>query len=116
MTLYKFNKRKGKYISVHPDEAEYYAIPELDLAIRLLDGWARYWWNGKLLPIPTELQAELVRVEKENAALRRENADQTKILDDQSRLLTDQARAITDKDRLIADMQAELERFRKSVG
>ena len=80
LTLFKLNKRKGKYASVHPDDEGYVAIPELDLTIKLLDGWARFWWKGKLLPIPTELQAKLVRVEKENVALRRENAA-TKIID-----------------------------------
>ena len=88
LTLFKLNKRKGEYASVHPDEQGYAAIPELDLTIKLLDDWVRFWWKGELLPIPTELKAE-------NAALLRENADQA---------------------RLLADMQAELERLRKSAG
>jgi Uma2 family endonuclease len=88
LTLFKLNKRKSKYGSVHPDEAGGCAIPELDLTIKLLDEWVRFWWKGKLLPITTELQVE-------NTDLRRENADQA---------------------RLIADMQAELERLRKSAG
>ena len=109
LTLFKYNKRKGKYASVHPDDAGHHAIGELDLTIALLDGWARYWWKGHLLPLPTELQAELHQVQKENAALRRELGNKTKVLDDQTRQLTD-------KDRLIADMQTELERLRKSAG
>jgi Uma2 family endonuclease len=88
LTLFKFDKRKNKYASVHPDEAGYCAIPELDLTVKLLDRWVRFWWKGDLLPITTELKAE-------NNDLRRENADQA---------------------RLIADMQAELERLRKSAG
>ena len=95
LSLFRYNKRRGKYLSVHPDDAGHYAVRELDLGVCLLDGWARYWWKGKLLPIPTELQAELVQVRKEIAALRRE---------------------LTDKDRLIADLQAEVERLRKSAG
>jgi Uma2 family endonuclease len=102
LTLFKLNKRKRVYASVHPDDEGYVVVPELDLTIRLLDGWARFWWKGKLLPIPTELKDELVRVEKENATLSRENAALS--------------RELTDKDRLIADMQAELERLRKSAG
>ena len=102
LSLYKFNKRKGKYLSVHPDDAGHYAIRELDLTVALVDEWARYWWNGKMLPIPTVLQAELHEVREENVTLRRE--------------LGDKDRQLTDKDRLIADMQAELERLRKSAG
>ena len=95
LTLYKYNKRKGKYLSVHPDDSGHHAIPELDLTIRLVDRWARFWWKGKLLPITLELQAEVIRGEKENAALRRQNEENA---------------------RLIAEMQAELERLRKSAG
>ena len=109
LTLFEYKKRKGEYVSVLPDEAGYCAIPELDLTMRLLDGWVRYWWKGELLPIPTELKAEVVRVGKENADLRRENADKDR---ENATLL----RENTDQARLIADMQAELERFRKSVG
>ena len=95
LALFGYDKRKAEYISIHPDEAGRLSIRELDLGIDLLDGWARYWWKGTLLPMPTELHDELVQVRKENVALRRE---------------------LTDKDRLIADMQAELERLRKSAG
>jgi Uma2 family endonuclease len=109
LSLFELNERTAEYASVVPGEDGYVAIPELDLTIRLLNGWVRFWWKGKLLPIPTEVQAELVRVEKENAGLRRENGDKTKILDDQ-------ARSITDKDRRIAELEAELERLRKSAG
>ena len=116
LSLFKLNKRRGKYISVHPDDAGRYAIRELDLTIALVDEWARYWWKGQLLPIPTELQAELVQVRKENVTLHKVIGDQTRLLGDQTRLLGDQTRLIGDKDRRIADMEAELERLRKSAG
>jgi Uma2 family endonuclease len=102
LSLYKFDKRKGKYISVNADDAGHYAIPELGLTVCLLDDWARFWWKGQLLLLPAELQDELVQVRKENVILRRE--------------LIAQTRQHIDKDRLIADMQAELERLRKSAG
>ena len=99
------------------------AIPELDLTIKLLDGWTRFWWKGKLLPITLELQAKVVRGEQENAVLRRENAEQTRQLTEQARAITDkdhqlteQSRAITNQAQVIAEMQAEMERMRKSAG
>ena len=116
LSLYEFSRRKGKYVSVHPDDAGHYAIRELDLEVCLLDGWARYWWQGQLLPIPTELQAELVQVRKENVTLRRELGDKDRLISNKDRQLGDQTRQLGDKDRLIADMQAELERLRKSAG
>ena len=123
LTLYKLNRRKGKYVSVHPDDEGHHPLPELDLTIRLLDGWARFWWKGKLLPIPTELQAELVQVRKEVVALRRQLGDKDRQLGDKDRQLGDKdrqlaetARQLSDKDRQLAEMQAELERLRKSAG
>ncbi len=69
LTLYRLKGRK--YVSVKPNEDDRYAIPELDVEIALLDGWVRYWQEGKLLPLPAELQRDL------DAALRRaETAEQ----------------------------------------
>jgi Uma2 family endonuclease len=95
LTLLEFNTRKGKYASVLPDESGLCAIPELDLTVKLLDGWVRFWWKGELLQTVTELKSE-------HTALLREKADL--------------AREISEKTRLIADRRAELERLRKSTG
>jgi hypothetical protein len=95
LTLFEFNQRKGKYDSVLPDESGVCAIPELDLTVKLFDGWVRFWWKGELLRTSTELKSEIT-------ALMRENADL--------------AREISEKACLIADRQAELERMRKSAG
>ena len=123
LSLFKYNKRQGRYRSVHPDDDGRHAIRELDLEMGLLEGWTRFWWNGTLLPITLELQAELVQVRKEVVALRRELTDKERLLGDKDRLIGDKDRLIgdkerqlSDKDRLIADMQAELERLRKSAG
>ncbi len=35
------------------------AIPELDLEIGLLGGWVRFWYKGKLLGLPADLQKEI---------------------------------------------------------
>ena len=56
LLLFRLNKRRGKYISVHPDDEGRYAIPDLDLGMAVLDGWVRFWWNGELLSVPTELR------------------------------------------------------------
>jgi Uma2 family endonuclease len=53
-TLYRHNKRK--YVSVKPDKQERYALEELELEMTLQDGWVRYWYRGKLLLLPDELQ------------------------------------------------------------
>ena len=53
LTLYRHTGER--YVSVAPDQDGRHAIPELDLAVGLLDGWVRYWYQGELLPLPADL-------------------------------------------------------------
>src|SRR5260370_1062271 len=53
LTLLRHTGRK--YVSVKPNAAERYVIPELELEVALLDGWLRYWFRGELLPLPADL-------------------------------------------------------------
>jgi hypothetical protein len=64
LTLYTL--KRGKYVSVKPNKNGRLAIPKLDLEVALLDGWVRFWYKGKLLPLPADLQREV------NEARRRE--------------------------------------------
>jgi hypothetical protein len=57
LTLYRHAGKK--YDSVKPNQQGRYAIPELDIEVRLLDGWVRFWHRGELLPLPAELQRKL---------------------------------------------------------
>lgn len=56
LTLY--HRRRSRYVSVKPDKDGRLVIPELELGVALLDGWARYWFRGELLPLPAELQRQ----------------------------------------------------------
>ncbi|MHB1425493.1 MAG: hypothetical protein ACYC3I_20180, partial [Gemmataceae bacterium] len=47
-------------VSVKPNEHGRCEIPQLDLQVGLHGGWMRYWLRGELLPLPAELQAELL--------------------------------------------------------
>jgi len=57
LSLYCHNDER--YVSVKPNEHGRYPIPELNLEVGLLNGWVRFWYEGKLLPLPGELQREL---------------------------------------------------------
>jgi Uma2 family endonuclease len=71
LTLYRHNKRK--YVTVKPNGHGRYPIPELDMEVALLEGWVRFWYQGKLLPLPEELQHDLdearrqIKAEKQRA-------------------------------------------------
>jgi hypothetical protein len=60
LTLYQHTGEK--YVSVKPNEHGRYPIPKLELELGLLEGWVRFWFRGKLLPLPAELQQELNEV------------------------------------------------------
>lgn len=53
LTLYRYNKTR--YVSVKPNDADRYALRELELEVALLDDWVRYWFRGELLPLPADL-------------------------------------------------------------
>jgi Uma2 family endonuclease len=56
LTLYRHSGKK--YVTVLPNAAGRYAIPELELEVALLEGWARFWFRGELVPLPADLQGE----------------------------------------------------------
>jgi Uma2 family endonuclease len=69
LTLYHHNGRR--YVTVKPNGDERYAIPELDLELKILEGWVRYWYQGRLLPLPADLDRELTETKRQVAAEKR---------------------------------------------
>jgi Uma2 family endonuclease len=67
-----------RYVQLEPDLNSRVEIPELDLHIGLLDGWIRFWYQGRLLEIPSELQQRLdqlsERLERQSEQLERQSA------------------------------------------
>jgi hypothetical protein len=53
-----FRLANGRYTSVLPNAAGRLAVPELELEVALLGGWARYWFRSELLPLPGELMRQ----------------------------------------------------------
>ena len=62
LTLY--HHQGERYVSVKPNEQGRYAIPELELEAALHGTWVRFWYKGKLLPLPAELQQALEQAER----------------------------------------------------
>src|SRR5262249_14922675 len=57
LTLYHHNGKK--YVTVKPNKRGRYAISELEIEVKILDGWVRFWYQGQLLPLPADMQREL---------------------------------------------------------
>jgi Uma2 family endonuclease len=62
LTLYRHNGER--YVSVKPNENQRYSVSELAIEVAILDGWVRYWFKGELLPLPAEMQSDLLRTRK----------------------------------------------------
>ena len=70
LTLYHHTGRK--YVSVKPNENDRFALPEQKIEVVLVNGWVRYWYQGKMLPLPGEMQTELEQERQARKALERE--------------------------------------------
>jgi Uma2 family endonuclease len=100
LTLYRRNRRK--YVSVKPNEAGRLPIPELDLEVGLLDGWVRFWHQGVLLPLPSELEEELETVRRQIEESRR-RADEEKRRADEEKRRADEEKRRADEEKRRAD-------------
>jgi Uma2 family endonuclease len=89
LTLYRHNGKK--YVTVQPNEHGRYPVPELHLELALLDGWVRFWYKGKLLPLPADLQRELDEVKRQLAKEKRRADEATRRADEQARQADEQA-------------------------
>jgi Uma2 family endonuclease len=117
LTLYHHSGER--YASVMPDGNGRYAIAELELAVGLLNGWVRYWYQGELLPLPADLQAALsTAIRRGDTAERRADAEKRRADTEKSRADTEKSRADTEKSRAdaaereIAQLRAQMEQMR----
>jgi Uma2 family endonuclease len=69
MTLYHHTGRR--YRSIAPDTNGRCAIKEFEIEVGLLDGWVRFWYRGKLLPVPGEWLRERDEMRRELAEMKR---------------------------------------------
>ena len=63
LTLYRHTGKK--YKAVPPNGNGRHPVPELEMEVGLLEGWARFWYRGVLIPLPGDLQRELDQVRRQ---------------------------------------------------
>jgi hypothetical protein len=115
-----FHLRGRRYVSVKANEHGRYPIPELHLEVAILDGWVRYWYKGKLLPLPSELQREVEELRRQLAEERRQLAEERqRLAEEQQRRAEEKRRAdelqqqLLATQRELAKAQAQLARAPK---
>ena len=104
-----------EYTSVTPNAAGRLAIPELELEAALHEGWVRFWFRGRLVPVPAELQRQLDAVSDQLRAEReaRMAAEQAAQAEREARSAAEQ-RAATAEQRA-ATAEAENARLREEL-
>ncbi len=104
MTLYKL--QKGHYVSVKPNKQGRCQIPKLDMEVGLLEGWVRYWYQGKLLPLPAEQLRSLEEISDRLAVSQKQTEEQAQRAEQEQ-----QGRLLAEKE--LAQLREELARLRK---
>jgi Uma2 family endonuclease len=97
-----YRSEGGRYVLVKVNAAGRLPIIELDLEVGLLDGWVRYWHQGELLEIPTELADRIGRMEQRLDA----QADE---LDLKDRQLQQKDQQLEQKDQQLEQKDQQLE-------
>lgn len=107
LTLFRLTG--GGYVTVTPNAACRLPIPELELEAALSDGWVRFWFRGRLVPVPTELQQQLDAV---SGQLRAESA--ARLAAEQRASAAEQRASAAEAD--LARLREELARLKGSGG
>ena len=85
LSLFHLPPRGRRYKTVLPNERGRLAIPKLEIEVAILDGWARYWFKGELLPLPAELLRDLIEERRQHDATRRQLDTTRRALEDERR-------------------------------
>ena len=60
--LQLFRHDGERYVELEANPHGRLAVRDLDLEVAILDGWVRFWHQGKLLPLPAEREVEMVEL------------------------------------------------------
>lgn len=76
LTLFR-STAKG-FAPVRTNDADRFAIPELELEAAMLGGWVRFWFRGNLVPLPGEMMRQMnaTRDQLDAARIARDAAEQ----------------------------------------
>ena len=107
-----FRHTGTRYDSVLPDEDGLHAIPELEMAVSLVEGWARFWFRGEMLPLPADLQRDLDETRRQLEQSRRETRKEKRRADDAERQLAEEKQSRLRMEGEMARMRADLEATR----
>jgi Uma2 family endonuclease len=98
-----------QYERLEPDLAGRCAIEELDLQVGILDGWLRYWHEGKLLPVTDELAERIEQLVRRLDQQTQQIDQQTQQIDQQTQQIDQQTRQIDEQTRQIDQQTRQID-------
>jgi Uma2 family endonuclease len=105
LKLYRHDGQKYQLVTANAQGR--LPLPELELEIALLDGWVRFWYRGQLLPLPDQLQRQLVR-EKQRADRAERRAEQEKQRAEQEKQRAEQEKQRAEQEKQRAERESQL--------
>src|SRR5262249_14235443 len=81
LILYRHNGKK--YVSVKPNEHERYPVPPVEMEVAIHEDWVRFWFQGRLLPLPADLLRELQEAQHQLGEAQRRLEDGRRLLEEE---------------------------------
>lgn len=103
------------YGAASVNQAGRFEIPELDLQIGVVDDLVRYWHDGSLLPIPTEVPDVLAEKDEALAASREALAASREALAEKDETLTEKDEALAASREQISERDTFMDQLRKGM-
>ncbi len=122
--LFKRSRVRKAYLPVKPKRSGRYPVPPLELEMGVYDDWLRYWFRGRLLPLPGELDEQLthandrlreVELDAKLSDGARRNAERQAKKEQAAREAADAAREAADVAREAAEDRARREHAARQV-
>jgi len=114
LTLFRLNSRRT-FRAVVPNRHERVPLVELNLEIGLLNGWARFWYQGMLLELPAQLENQLDQAREELTETREELTETREELTETREELTEAREELTETREELTETRNELTEARQQL-
>lgn len=116
LILFRHPGPRRKYQAVPPGPDDRMEVPELDLHAGLVDGWVRFWFRGRLLPLPAELAREAEEAKREARTAKRKAREADERAREAAAHAQDEREAREAAEAELERLRAELKRLKGGNG
>jgi Uma2 family endonuclease len=98
-----------RFVLVKPTRQGRRLVRPLNVEVGLLEGWVRFWYQGKLLPLPADIQEELDQTRQALDEAERRVAEEKRRADDEKRRVAEERRRAEASERRATELERRLE-------